>query len=155
MAGGGSGNQRQPVWASRPSYDDFPLLTVEWSCCFVADGLASKVRRSSASSASRRFRGDRFIPKAAVDRSGVVRPAWARDYVCFAGCSGNPLPCLPHGALLAEPAYRPPSWFCLQFHHYGDPKRYLSQYDVALLTLAMAKKMRAPIKIRIILSLSD
>jgi hypothetical protein len=51
---------------------------------------------------------------------------------------------------LAEPAYRPPSRFCLQLHHSEEPKRYLSQYDDALLVLAIAKKMSAAIIIRII-----
>jgi hypothetical protein len=71
------------------------------------------------------------------------------------GCSGNPVTCSPHGPLLAKLAYHPPSWFCLQVRHSGEPKRYLSQYGVALLTLAMIKKIKAPIKIRIILFFID
>jgi hypothetical protein len=57
--------------------------------------------------------------------------------------------------LSAEPAYGDPRWLCSQVHHSGDPKRYLSQYGVALLTPAMESTMRAAIKMRIILPLVD
>lgn len=57
--------------------------------------------------------------------------------------------------LSAEPAYGDPRWLCSQVHHSGDPKRYLSQYGVALLTPAMESTMRAAIKMRIILPFVD
>ena len=44
---------------------------------------------TSVSSASRRFRFRRNIPLAAFDRSGVVRVAWAIDYVCYPVCCGH------------------------------------------------------------------